>query len=569
MQKWILTCIFLFPGIMRVATAQMSYEERVYKYVVAHRDMAIEEQRRTGVPAAIKLGQGILETSAGDSRLCAGANNHFGIKCKTGWAGETFAHTDDAPDECFRKYVCVKDSYTDHSDFLSKSKRYAPLFQLKTTDYKGWAHGLKKCGYATNPRYAQQLIKIIEEYKLHEYTQLAMRPDTEPVVYASLEVVPEYDRLPPDTPQLADATVAIAKANPPAIKGVQTVNGLKAFYARKGDVLLEPAIKHKIHYPKLLEINDLPDAPLEADMFIYLERKNTKGKHQRYIVQQGESLIQIAQAEGIQLKQLRAYNMLQPDEEPLPGTVLHLQQPAPAKPSVIAGGGVNKAVSGETVRQPVTSSEYIVLKNDDAPKHTPDQPVANPAQSVAVQGRVPESIKASATSVAPQQSINNAVVTPSVDLSGQYDDTEVPLPGTSAPKQTSVNIAAEPAIEEVLSATESHEEPTPAPATVEEPRDELARLKAKMDKVVYSTARDTPETQKKSGIKVEEDLRPVPSTAIPPVTETTSDKYHIVKKGETAFGISKRYNITMQQLREWNKLEFEAIRIGQKLQVKP
>ncbi len=567
MQKWVLTCIFLLPAIMNTATAQTSsYTERVHQYVVTHRDMAIEEQRRTGVPAAIKLGQGILETSAGESRLCVGANNHFGIKCKKTWEGETFAHTDDAPDECFRKYACVKDSYTDHSDFLSKSKRYASLFQLKQTDYKGWAHGLKRCGYATNPRYAQQLIKIIEEYKLQEYTQLAMRPATEPVAYASLEVVPEYDRLPPDTPQLADASASVVKSVPTPPKGVQTVNGLKAFYARKGDVLLDAAIRHKIHYPKLLEMNDLPDAPLEADMFIYLERKNTKGKHQRYIVQPGESLIAIAQAEGMQLRQLRAYNMLGPGEEPQPGTVLYLQQPAPDKPPVVVAGSMDKAGAAEAVQQPVAASEYIILKKENKKKPAVTASAAQHT-TTAVQTGAVRSTQIPATA-AVQQPVAIAAVATTVTPARHQDDTETPLPGTS-PHQA-VNIAAEPAIEELMSGTETQE--SPAVTVEDEPQDELSRLKAKMDKVVYGSA-DPQVRPTQSRIKVEEDLQPVTTEASstpPAVTpEAAPDKYHIVKKGETAFGISKKYNITMKQLREWNNLEFEAIRIDQKLRVKP
>ncbi len=566
MQKWILTFMFLLPGFIDTATAQTSYAERVHQYVITHRDMAIEEQRRSGVPAAIKLGQGILETAAGESRLCAGANNHFGIKCKRGWEGETFAHTDDAPDECFRKYSCVQDSYTDHSDFLSNSKRYAPLFQLKPTDYKGWAHGLKKCGYATNPRYAQQLIKIIEEYKLHEYTQLALRPGSVPVAYASLEVVPEYDRLPPDTPLLADASSPAVPA-----KGVQTVNGLKAFYARKGDVLLDAAIRHKIHYPKLLEINDLPDAPLEADMFIYLERKNTKGKHQRYIVQQGESLIQIAQAEGLQLKQLRAYNMLEAGEEPQPGAVLYLQQPAPGKPPVTAGGAVNRAGAVDAVQQPVVSPEYIILKKENEKKTTV---TANAVQhTTTVQASASRLAQTPAAVSVQQQPVAAVQAAPAVRPVHHQDDTDTPLPGTPVPVQTSVNIAAEPAIEELLSGAETQETQAPAVVAEEEPQDALARLKAKMDKVVYSTTGDPQVRQTKSGIKVEEELQSVATEATvtpPAVTPAAApDKYHIVKKGETAFGISKKYNITMKQLREWNNLEFEAIRIDQKLRVKP
>ena len=128
--------------------------------------MAIREMQRTGVPASITLAQGILETEAGKSDLVIRSNNHFGIKCKSSWTGEKVYHDDDAQGECFRKYSDAEDSYKDHSDYLRTQPRYASLFSLDPLDYKGWATGLKKAGYATNPRYAQILIKYIEKYNL-------------------------------------------------------------------------------------------------------------------------------------------------------------------------------------------------------------------------------------------------------------------------------------------------------------------------------------------------------------------------------------------------------------------
>ncbi len=579
MQKWILTAFFLLPGIANTAIAQTSYAERVQEYVAKHRDLAIEEQRRSGIPAAIKLGQGILETAAGDSRLCAGANNHFGIKCKKDWQGETFAHTDDAPDECFRKYPDVKESYTDHSDFLRNSKRYAPLFTLDVTDYKGWANGLKRCGYATNPRYAQQLIKVIEEYKLHEYTNLALKAAEQPV-YASLEVVPEFDKPAPDTPNtVAPATTVNtgvsatqvntsttpAKAN--STKGVQTVNGLKAFYARKGDVLLDAAIKHNIHYPKLLEMNDLPDAPLEADMFIYLEKKNTRGKHQRYIVQSGETLLQIAQAEGIQLKSLRAYNNLEPGEEPQPGVVLYLQEQSSGKPPVRLVTNKPKSPVQASLTKSSEPAEYIEVKREEiAPKSTGN--TAKPQVTEASKQSFTKTVNTQPNLATTKAATQSKVQTTTVAAPTSADDTETPI--TVVTK--TVNIAAEPAIEEVMEQEASaapEVNTTSAVPAAAEPIDELDRIKAKMDRVVYGSGQVS-----KSGIVVSEEAVPKTVTAaskLPPATspEAAPDKFHTVQKGETAFGISKKYNITMKQLREWNNLEFEAVKIGQKLRVKP
>jgi len=137
------------------------------QYIDRYKELAIIEMHRSGVPASITLSQGVLESSSGNSRLAKFANNHFGIKCKGNWTGKTIYANDDAPDECFRAYGSVLESYKDHSDFLRKNWRYHELFELKITDYKGWCHGLRKAGYATNPQYGKILINLIERYELN------------------------------------------------------------------------------------------------------------------------------------------------------------------------------------------------------------------------------------------------------------------------------------------------------------------------------------------------------------------------------------------------------------------
>src|ERR1035437_5343511 len=162
------SCIVAQPPKNRI-----SKEEYIEKY----REDAIKDMIRTKVPASITLGQAMLESDCGNSKLAKNANNHFGIKCHNGWNGGTYMMDDDAKNECFRKYKSVLDSYNDHSDFLKTRSRYAFLFDLKPTDYKGWAEGLKKAGYATSPSYPRDLIKIIEDNKLYELDKLTKAPD--------------------------------------------------------------------------------------------------------------------------------------------------------------------------------------------------------------------------------------------------------------------------------------------------------------------------------------------------------------------------------------------------------
>ena len=166
--------LFSFVFLMACLVSNAQSPDVIRNYINTYRETAIAEMQRTGVPAAIKLAQGIHETTAGTSDLVRRSNNHFGIKCKSNWTGESVKHTDDAPNECFRKYEDPAQSYRDHSDFLKGSSRYASLFALDPLDYEGWAYGLKKAGYATNPRYPQIIIKLIETYQLQDYTLIAM-----------------------------------------------------------------------------------------------------------------------------------------------------------------------------------------------------------------------------------------------------------------------------------------------------------------------------------------------------------------------------------------------------------
>ena len=165
--------LFLICWISKLFS-QDPQNQAISHYIQTYQELAIKEMQRTGVPASITLAQGILETEAGQSDLVIRSNNHFGIKCKTSWTGEKVYHDDDARGECFRKYDAAEDSYKDHSDYLRSQPRYASLFALDPLDYKSWATGLKKAGYATNPKYAQILIKYIEKYNLGDYSLVAL-----------------------------------------------------------------------------------------------------------------------------------------------------------------------------------------------------------------------------------------------------------------------------------------------------------------------------------------------------------------------------------------------------------
>ncbi len=626
MRKYIVYCLSLMLLVATSTLAQDSYSARARKYVDQYATLAILEQKKSGIPASITLGQGILETEAGISELMTAANNHFGIKCKNGYQGPSFSHTDDAPDECFKSYSCAAESFRDHSELLRKNPRYAPLFSIQPTDYAGWAKCLKKCGYATSPQYAQNLIRIIEDFKLQSYTLTAFdssltidqltdaisdkRPGADSVTSITMNSNqalslsnPNYPHPAPvateaaskkpvvaatTTTLIADkvaghhdsvkqAPVAAIKTNVPALthqplhadtmyntvarvnavsapvvkpvvradsiktvvkrpvvtnelpvvkaesetissekssveeSRIVMVNGLKAFYAFKDEMLLAYAMKYKISYPQLLLINDLTDGPLPYNMYVYLERKLTRGTNSQHIVRDGESLFMAAQTEGMQLRVVRELNLLNPNEEPVPGTILELQSSAHTKPATIVGQmsahNRNMIVLSDD-KAPARNSDYIEIKKG---KPTTFADTARP--KIVVKDNLPaEPIQPTVKVLIAAQS-----VVKSDTAVARFQQKVVLTNAQTAPEVKSVRpVIATPAI-------------------------------SKVDSIAVN--------------------RPVVNAAGKPASGSQS-KFYTVKKGDTAFSIAKNNNLTLPQLLDMNNLEDGQIKIGQTLQVK-
>jgi LysM repeat protein len=294
------------------------------QYIDMYKDLAIREMKRMGVPAAITLAQGILETESGNSVLVKKSNNHFGIKCKSSWTAGSVTHDDDAEGECFRLYKTAEDSYRDHSNFLRGNDRYGLLFKLDVKDYKGWAYGLKTAGYATNPSYPQILIKNIEQYNLQQYTLIAAgeaprfesgkyEDDAEEKITTISSVVSEE--------KVADEATMLDISDK-----VITVNGSKCVFAGKGTSLLVVATKNSIALNKMLGFNELSeDGMLTKNQYLFFEKKSKTGENDFYVTKAGESLYDIAQKNGIQLQYMLNYNHLWGNEDIKPGTKIYLR----------------------------------------------------------------------------------------------------------------------------------------------------------------------------------------------------------------------------------------------------
>ena len=287
------------------ASAQMRWSEPFQQYVNQYKDIAIEQMLVWKVPASITLAQGLFESNAGRSELTRRGNNHFGIKCH-GWTGETVYHDDDHKNECFRAYPSAFDSFEDHSRFLAKNKRYEKLFKLKVTDYKGWAKGLKAAGYATNPKYADQLIDIIQLYKLYQYDKAK-----------------DYDKF--MTRHTKDHRVNGRELHP-----IKMYNKNYYVVARRGDTFKTIGEEIEISYKKIAKYNERDaDDPLTEGEIIWLKKKQKRApedyKGRLHYVRRGDSMYSIAQKYGIRLKSLYKMNHLKPDYDIRVGDALKLR----------------------------------------------------------------------------------------------------------------------------------------------------------------------------------------------------------------------------------------------------
>jgi len=341
--------IFIFLFVLLSAGIVRAQDPEVIKsYINTYKDIAIEEMQRTGVPAAIKLAQGIHETFAGTSDLVLKSNNHFGIKCKDTWTGPSVSHDDDARGECFRKYSNPMDSYRDHSNFLKGSARYAALFTLDPTDYKSWAYGLKKAGYATNPRYPQIIIGLIEDYQLEDYTLIAMGKMIAPkdVIVAKATVdSKEKEGTPFFVSEVKTETIhqPWMEVEQPSKKVQQVlypegefkINETRVVYVRKGTSYLAVAGQYNIPLARIFEFNDMAVTETATkDQLIYLQRKRKTGNNEFHTIQPGETLYDIAQQEAIRLETLLEYNFLKSDMKPAIGEQLNLKSKATAMPKL-------------------------------------------------------------------------------------------------------------------------------------------------------------------------------------------------------------------------------------------
>lgn len=573
-----------------VAMAQPKSNElkkyTIADYVKEYAPIAIAEMKRAKIPASITLAQGILESNFGNSELAREANNHFGIKCHKDWTGKGFYLDDDAKNECFRVYSNALMSFRDHSDFLTSRERYAFLFELKLDDYKSWAKGLQRAGYATNPQYANLLIRIIEEHDLAKYDQVKDGKN----IFDEVEDVEDLvDKLP---------------------NNIFVYNNVKTVIVHKGQTIEDIGNMYQVSPKKLIKYNDLePNPELKVGARIYLQPKRRKGVDKIYEVKAGETMKSISQKQAIKLDKLYKKNLMVPGEEPAVGSTLCLWRKCKEKPELRTNEELkNNIIAHIEAHQEEVRQEYLEQVKDSLAKNGQTLPVVKPADEVVSSRKDPiyHTVEASQTLFAISQQYQTKVdsirkwnnltsnnLTKGTMLIVGYGAVKQPKPVEmiNDPSKPEPAPKPDPVVETVTPPTKT--DPAPKPDVpvedittkkpqihIVEPKETLYSI-SRTYGVSVANLKDWNNMQDNAlsvgqqlivgygAATTDEDVKPEEIVAEKPIEEPTSEtaysEYHIVQPGEYLYSIAQKYNCTVEQLREWNQLESDVLSAGQKL----
>jgi LysM repeat protein len=531
--------IFLFIGLslcglcevnaQPVPTTEFPFKMTVDQYVEKYSQLAVEEMYRSRIPASITLAQGLLESGNGNSRLALVANNHFGIKCKADWAGESIKEDDDAPQECFRKYPSPQDSYKDHSDFLMKGQRYAFLFDLETTDYKNWAMGLRKAGYATNPRYGEILIATIEKNNLQRFD--LMKPgaaEVKEIVAEKKEVVAEQKQL--------------------------TINNIPATVAKAGESYASIALAYDMRVWQIYKYNDLlKNAEIKAGDTIYLKPKNYKAQIETHVVGQKENLQTISQTYAVKRSRLQKYNLLKDGQEPAVGEVVYLRSKRKdaikvreeVKVTVPADSVIDNKIYTDPKKNVVTSDLQLPTNEFDLVSHGVKEDLAF------------------FHIVQPGETLFSIAKKYNVQVEGIKSLNKLPSNDISVGMRLIIN-PNQPAIKA--------DEEAVVPGYHEVKQGETLYSIAKMYNITLMELKALNELESDT-IQLGDELIVVPLNGEKPKEEVVNDNpneplYHIVKEKETLYSLSRKYGVTPEQIRRLNNIQDNNIPVGAKLRIR-
>jgi LysM repeat protein len=531
--------IFLFVGLMLngfhflyaqpVPTAAFPFKMTVDQYVEKYAQLAVDEMYRSRIPASITLAQGLLESGNGNSRLALEANNHFGIKCKAGWTGESVREDDDAPQECFRKYPSPLDSYRDHSEFLMKGQRYAFLFDLETTDYKSWAMGLRKAGYATNPKYGEILIATIEKNNLQRFD--VMKPnavEVKEIAEAKMEVKAEQKQL--------------------------VINKIPAIVVKSGESYASIALANEMRVWQIYKYNDLrKNATIQSGDTLYLKPKNYKSATETHIVGANDNLWKISQTYAVKLSRLQKNNLLKDGEEPAVGETIYLR------------GKRKEAPQLKLTTIPATKPDSVIDNRiyEDPKKNIETAVPQLPENEFDVEAHGVKEDLAFFHIVQVGETLFSIAKKYNVQVEGIKALNKLPNNDIKVGMRLIIN-PNQPAIQP--------NEEAVVPGYHEVKQGETLYSIAKMYNITLLELKALNELASDT-IQVGEELIVVPLNGETAKEDITNDSpgeplYHLVKEKDTLYSLSRKYGVTPEEIRRLNNILDNTISVGTKLRIR-
>lgn len=543
-------------------------EWTVEEYIEQFKDIAIQEMERSGIPASITLAQGIHESAFGNSELARKAKNHFGIKCTKDWEGKKMYKWDDeAQKSCFRFYRSAEDSYVDHTDFLLNRRHYAFLFEYKRDDYKRWAKGLRRAGYATDPRYPEKLIRTVEKYKLQQYDRASG--------------VLTYDTTPLDV----ETPLVRGKRHKPRSflfkrykPGFFRTNGASYAISRKGESPLAVAKRFGIPYKRFLKFNDLEDGDQLIDYqpaYIQPKRAVYKGEEETYLVEKDITMYEVAQEFGVKLNSLLTLNLMKEGEEPANGQKIQLKEIAVVKPKLRPRKHVDTLPpqyvpddKNDALKKPVNANSVVVIPKVERPKPQPmelNTPLYNP-------GVYADTTQINTSLSRNSEHLNAKIVsqrtTTHVNSDGSRTTTTVirrRRPNTAPNNNPRVNLDA--LFPKNSNPNNNSQPPNNNPNTTvlrrpqTPPNPPVSTPITPVTKAGFTNEGSTRDYQKKPIVTPNVDALGGGNEAAPDF------EYHIVQKGETLYAIHRKYNVPVPIIQELNGLSGTNIKVGQELRI--
>lgn len=543
--KYLVSILLFFGVFLAKAQTDLKPKLTVEQYIEKYSALAVEEMYRSHIPASITLAQGILESGNGNSRLATQANNHFGIKCKASWTGATMYEDDDAPQECFRKYDAAVDSYRDHSDFLMNNKRYAFLFDLDSKDYKGWAMGLKKAGYATNPQYPELLITFIEKHGLHKYDEVKRSEEEEK--------------------ENAEEKAEIVKTYGKEI----IINGVPAIIAKANESYAQIALNYDIKVYQLYKYNDLQkDDECHQGDTVFLKHKKNKAEIETCIFGMGDNTHKISQRYAIKLEKILTRNNLVLNQQPAVGQIIYLNNKRSGN-IIIADTSIQR----DSVQIIITEPAPQVVKIDTIVMN--ETVYDDPKKNIETMYPVNENTLSYFDTLEEKKSELSFFHTVQAgetlySIAKKYNIKVDALQFLNAMNNNNIEIGQKLIINPNLPSADT-KEPQPMPGYHIVRHGETLFAISKMYNITVDDLKAL-NTLTNNDIKIDQRLIivPVKSNQNKTNSNQTADSeafYYTVQGGETLFAISRKFNVSVNDIKKLNA-NVANIKVGDRLRIR-